>query len=48
MTLRDLVIRQQVTGESDSELVTEWLLSNGDVTEHIKTRFFMEYTWVSI
>ena len=36
MTLKDLVIRQQVTGEKDSELVTEWLLSNGDVTEYIE------------
>ena len=36
MTLRDLVIKQQITGEKDSELVTEWILSNGDVTEYIK------------
>lgn len=35
MKLRDLVIRQQVTGEKDSELVTEWILSNSDVTEYI-------------
>lgn len=29
MTLKDLVIRQQVTGESDNELVTEWIVANG-------------------
>ena len=36
MTLKDLVIRQQVTGETDSELITEWILSNCDVNEYIK------------
>lgn len=36
MTLKDLVIRQQVTGETDSELVTDWLLSNGNVVDYIE------------
>ena len=35
MTLKDLVIRQQITGESDSELITEWVLSNEDPIKFI-------------